>query len=293
MGGRIWVDSQLGHGSRFSFTIPLQLPAEDQSPESVLSFHFPDLNVLVADDNEVTRSVIGEMLSSHGARVHAVASGRDAIAAFTRQPEGSAPYHLLLLDSEIPTEESFEIAYQCQRQPGFENLKILMLIPAGRSRDTLRCQGLKLPSVVKPIKRERLFSAIHAVINGTASQPASIPLTSSRDTTVAQRALQILLVDDDPYNRVVIQAYLQHSPHRITTAENGRVAIEKFKSAVYDVVLMDIHMPDLDGPSAVRMMRRWEQKNHQSPVPIVAFTASAVKEELQECLNAGFTAHVT
>jgi len=293
MGGRIWVDSQLGHGSKFSFTIPLQPPAEGQSPEPTPSFQVPDLNVLVADDNEVTRSVIGEMLSSHGARVHAVASGRDAIAALALQPGGSAAYDLLLLDSDIPTEESFEIAYQCQRQPSLENLKILMLIPAGRSRDILRCQGLKLPSVVKPIKRERLFSAIHAVVNGTASQPTSIPLPSSHDTTADQRALQILLVDDDAYNRVVIQAYLQHSPHRITTAENGRVAIEKFKSAVYDVVLMDIHMPDLDGPSAVRMMRRWEQKNRLSPVPIVAFTASAVKEELQECLNAGFTAHVT
>ena len=293
MEGRIGVESQIGHGSTFFFTIPLQLQVEAQSPVFTPSLQLAGLKVLVVDDNATTRRVIREILSSHGVTVHDVASGSDGIAALTQQSEEGVPYQLLLLDSDIPAEESFEIVYKCQMQPNLGSLKTLMLITAGHSRDISRCQALRIPSVIKPIKRERFLTAIHEVLNEAPVQPTSSPLHSSQGTSAFQRSLHILLVDDDTYNRVVIQAYLQHSPHRITTAENGRVAIEKFKAAPYDIVLMDIHMPDLDGPSAVRTMRAWERKRQQSPVPIVAVTASAVKEELQECLNAGFTAHVT
>jgi CheY-like chemotaxis protein len=143
------------------------------------------------------------------------------------------------------------------------------------------------------VKQAVFLDLVEETWRGVPLTPEDEPAPEVLSPLASQLSLQILLVDDDPYNRVVIQAYLQYTPHRVITAENGRLAVEKFKAAHYDLVFMDIHMPDLDGPSAVRLMRSWEQSHRRPPVPIIALTASAVKEELQECLTAGFTAHVT
>jgi CheY-like chemotaxis protein len=234
-----------------------------------------------------------EMLTTRGAEVRRVATGSEGMAALVQGRATSAPYHLLLLDSDIPTEDSFDLLQTCQTQLDLANLKVIMLIPAGRSRDLAHCQALGLPSIIKPVKRATALNLIEGTWRGIPPTSEDEPSPAELPTLASQPSLQILLVDDDPYNRVVIQAYLQHTPHRVTTAENGRQAVEKFKAGRYDLVFMDIHMPDLDGSSAVQIMRSWEQAQRRPPVPIIAFTASAVKEELQECLTAGFTAHVT
>ena len=293
MNGQIWVESQLEHGSTFFFTIPIQLEVEAQVPAVAPSLSFAGLRVLVVDDNAATRNVIREILTSRGAEVSEAAARSEGLLALTQSKASGIPYHLLLIDSDIPPEDSFETARLCQTQSGLENIKTLMLIPAGRSRDLLRSRALGLPFVVKPIKRTTLVNTIEETWKGVVLSSHQALPPAAFTTPAVQNALQILLVDDDPYNRVLIQAYLQYTPHRVTTAENGRLAVEKFKAARYDIILMDIHMPDLDGPSAVRIMRAWEHTQRQPPVPIIALTASAVKEELQECLHAGFTAHVT
>jgi len=293
MGGQIWVESQLGKGSTFFFTISfdLQSDASSMTPAPVLPL--AGVRALVVDDNATSRQVIHEILSSQGVDLHHATTGHEAIAYLTHSGKNGTRYQLLLLDSDLPKEESFELAYQCRTQPDLGEIPCLMLIPAGRSRDISRCRALDLPSVLKPLKRAQLLNTLQEVLNGTSVPLDPAPLQNTSAAVAMQRPLRILLVDDDAYNRVVVQAYLQHTAHRVITAENGQIAIEKFKTASPDIVLMDIHMPDLDGASAVQIMRTWEQEQRHSPLPIIAFTASAVKEEIQECLTVGFTAHVT
>jgi len=170
---------------------------------------------------------------------------------------------------------------------------MMMLTSDSRNGDLASARRLGLRSyLVKPVKRAELRGAINLAMS-QATGLAEVPAPARPQVREDQRPLRILLVDDSPDNRLLVQAYLKTSPYQLDLAENGEVAVEKFKSGKYDLVLMDMQMPVMDGYSATKAIREWESLSALKPSPIIALTAFALKEEMQKNLDTGCNAHLT
>jgi len=290
MGGQIWAESQAGHGSTFSFALPLQQQAQPLPPLARSTFTLTGRKALIVDEHPTPRMILRELLTSLGAAVTEATSGAEGIAELTRQRDAGEPYHLLFLDSRLTDEDPFRLATNLRTTAGLETLRPIMLTFA---HHLVRCRVLGLPSLPKPFRQEAVLEVVRTVLEGTPP-PAEVSLQSKLETAAKDsRRLHLLVAEDDAYNRVLIQAYLQHLPYLVDMAENGEIAVEKFTSGHYDLVFMDMHMPVMDGYTATRAIRVWEtEQKRPLTIPIIALTASALKEDIQVCLDAGCTAHV-
>ena len=191
----------------------------------------------------------------------------------------------------MPGMDGFEVAQSIRNAPGLAGLTVMMLTSEGRTRDSGRCLELGLASyLVKPIKRAELFAAITAVLN--RGRPAARPARAAAPIDGKQRGPRVLLVEDSADNRVLVRSYLKGTPCRMDIAENGQIAVEKFISGHYDLVLMDVEMPVMDGYTATHAIRQWERAQGRVPVPIVALTAYARPEDARRSLEAGCTTHI-
>lgn len=190
--------------------------------------------------------------------------------------------------------DGFEVAERIRRAPGGGDPVVLMLTSDDLHPKLARLRELGLDAyLVKPIKRSELLEVVTAVLGkGKAREQKSAPAAVA-PTGTESRPLRILLAEDSPDNCLLIRAYLKDTPHRLDTAENGEVAVAKFTSGHYDVVLMDVQMPVMDGYTAVGKIRRWERGHNQGPTPIIALTASALEQGIRDSLNAGCTAHLS
>jgi CheY-like chemotaxis protein len=185
------------------------------------------------------------------------------------------------------------VAQAIQQDPSLVGTTLMMLTSDSRSDDLASARILGLRSyLVKPVKRSELREAINLALS-KAKGPIETLAPARQQIRGDQRSLRLLLVDDSPDNRLLVQAYLKTSFYQLDMAENGEVAVEKFKSRSYDMVLMDMQMPVMDGYTATRAIREWEGQSGLRPTPIIALTAFAMKEELQKSLEAGCNTHLT
>ncbi|MBI3950534.1 MAG: response regulator [Acidobacteria bacterium] len=292
MGGHIGVESQPGRGSTFYFTARFELPAEFQPHEMLAPVDLKGRKVLVVDDSARSRLVLKNILTGRGAIVTECESGEQGLAELKRARETGEPYQLVLLDARLPAPNGFGVAKQMKAELGLDSAAIIMLTSDERKDNIRRAQELGITDyLVKPIKRADLLNAISAAINRITGdlewQPAKWPVCPEEEYP-----LRILLVEDSEDNRLLIQFYLERMSYEIDVAENGRIAIEKFRTGDHDLVLMDMQMPVIDGYTATRAIREWEKETGRKPVPIIALTAYALKEEVRKSLEAGCTAHI-
>jgi PAS domain S-box-containing protein len=294
MGGRIWVESRVGQGTTFSFTLRVRAWS---GPKRRVARHPVDmnhLNTLVVDDNATNRLILHEMLAGWKARVTEAAGGEEALARLRRAQEAGDPYRLVLLDCRMPDMDGFQVVEAMKRQQERTSVTVMMLTSDGRGGDLARAKELGLAGyMVKPVKRAELLTAISTAMSAPLPAGQESPLTAVPTPTDAKRPLHILLAEDAEDNRLLIQAYMKQTPYRLDIAENGEVACGKFKVGRYDLVLMDVQMPVMDGYDATREIREWEQANHRPPVPILALTAHALQGDAQKSLEAGCTAHLS
>ena len=295
MGGRLSVTSELGKGTTFSFTIDLGIQPTTGRPVVTEAGPLIGLKILVVDDNDANRLILREMLSRWGVEVRDAESGAIGLAELKRACAAGTPYDLMLLDCRMPDMDGFQVAQAVQSEPQLV-ATIMMLTSDNRKGDMDRAKQLGLARyLVKPVKMTDLRAAVETAVGqqmaiaATASKPAA--------ATPAVRPLRILVAEDSPDNWILVQAYLRNSPHQIELAENGEIAVKKFQSEAYDLVFMDMHMPVMDGYSATKAIRQWEQaqasKSSRPSVPIIALSADAMKEDIQKSLEAGCVAHVT
>jgi two-component system sensor histidine kinase/response regulator len=295
MGGHMQVESKPGQGSTFSFTAQFAIQTEPKGHIEKIALNMKGVKVLVVDDNETNRMILQNSLSKLGAVVTEADSGEHGLAEFKRAMETANPYQLALIDRRMPGMDGFELAKHIKETMGdIKNTAVMMLTSDNRSGDFALCKELNIGFyLVKPVKKAELLAAI-ANIMGRKIEPVvgKIPEARPVDLTII-RSLNLLLVEDSADNRLIIQSYFKRSSDHIDIAENGAIAVEKFKSGKYDLVLMDVQMPIMDGYTATREIRKWEREKGKKETPIIALTAHALKEYVQKSLDAGCTDHLT
>jgi len=293
MGGRLGVTSEVVKGSVFYFAIRLA-PAEKPDAASEGVPHLDGVRVLVVNDNDTNRFILKELVVSLGGSVDEACDGKQAIAQAGRARAQEKPYQMVLLDYRMPAMDGLQVAMQLRQQAGDAPPVILMLSSEdlARSRETIT--GAIDIYLIKPVRRTELIRAMIAAMNGKLFYIEAGPSIEAANSPVYDVSpLRILLAEDSPDNRNLIRAYLRNHPYTLDSAENGQVALTKFMRGSYDLVLMDVNMPVMDGYTAVRKIRQWEYQQGRTLTPIAALTASATQDDVRRSAEAGCTTHVS
>lgn len=294
MGGRMWVESVPGKGSSFFFTARFGVHSEALTREDAIEVDIKGMRILVVDDNATNRMILRETLTQWGGLVGEVESGQEAITELKTAQHRGEPYELVLLDYRMPGMDGFQVAKEAKRGSVLAGTTIMMLTSDSGGSDIARSRELGIAEcLIKPIKRAELRDAINAVLGKTRPKISEGKETPESVLPVAPHPLRILLVEDSVTGRFLIEAYLKDTPYRIECAENGEIAVQKFTSSKYDIVLMDMQMPVMDGYTATRTIRDWEKEKGFDPTPIIALTAHALAEDAGKSLEAGCSAHLT
>jgi signal transduction histidine kinase/CheY-like chemotaxis protein len=293
MGGRISVVSREGQGSIFHCTLQLELQGNRVKPEQVPTPSLKGARILVVDDFPINRLILRDIFTQWGGDVTEAGDATTADNELRLALQEGRPYRLLLIDCRMPDTDGFDVAQAIKNDPAFEQLLIIMLASDRWADDIARTYDLGLGGyLVKPIRRSDLAQTLTIALDRSKGTP-QVSMHHAGKAGKGSSALRILLVEDSRDNQLLVQTYLKHTPHRIDLAENGQIAVEKFQGGHYDVVLMDIQMPVMDGLAATRSIREWERQEGVSRTPIIALTALALKEEATRIFEAGCNAHMT
>ena len=298
MNGRIWVESEVGCGSRFYFTAAFEISAAPGRADFSLELHkLADLPILVVDDNATNREVVTEMLQNWQMRPHGVSDAASAMSELARASAGGQPFRVVMLDALMPGQDGFTLAGQIRQRTELKNTLIMMLASADCAEDAARCRELGIATyLTKPISQSELFDAVASTVIPRRGSDTSF--FRAPQTTAATRPLRVLLAEDNPVNRELAIALLTSLGHQVEVATNGNAVLAVLEKSKFDVVLMDLQMPGLDGLATTREIRRREQARaaasssslpHQ---PIIALTAHAMKGDRESCLAAGMDAYV-
>ena len=300
MHGKVEVTSEPGIGSAFSFTAQFGTATAKPVPPEPPTRTFGGVRILLVDDNSDSRSILSDLLTAQGSNVTQASSGPEALAALRSDGPRKSCFQIMLLDSAMPVLGGFEVAKDLMRGvPGRPRI-VMMLSTNDLTSKVGRLRAIGVNDyIVKPVRRAELFAAMARACEGADAEPrgdrfaspAIAPISTS--SAILDRPLQILLADDSPDNRALIRAYLKKTPYRLQEAEDGQQAIDKFIAGKFDLVLMDLRMPIVDGYQATTRIRAWELANNRHRTPIVALTASALEEAVHRTKAAGCDAHVT
>ncbi len=294
MQGRIWVESEVNRGSRFHFTARFGLqknPARATAAEDPVALH--GMRVLVVDDNATNRKIFLRMLSNWHSQPTAAESGEKAIAALQEAQDMGRTYPLVLLDAQMPGMDGFALAECIQRNSLWNTATIMMLSSSAHRGDAKRCRELGVSVyLTKPVRQADLLAAILSAL-GTRTAQEKTPTLVTRHSLREQRGrLRILIVEDNAVNQVLASRLLEKRGHAVTVAGNGKEALTVLESATFDLVLMDVQMPVMDGFEATAAVRA-QEKTSGKHLFIVAVTAHAMVGDKERCLAAGMDDYIT
>jgi len=287
MGGRIWVESELGTGSQFHFVVPL--PEGDTSTIPAAQGVYRDVGVLLFSENPRSRQATFEVLDAAGFKVFATGSTEEAVHGACRRDGGRPAPDVVLVDLAVTSQAGLELVQRLVPDAA-ANPPIVLLTPPGQMEALDKCADLGIEfSVAKPAKPSELISTLVEAIGKDRAEA-----DKASDSAVGERpsGLSILVADDSPINREVAVGILELRGHRTRTASDGREAVEAFQEESFDVILMDLEMPEMDGLAATAAIRDIEGESGRTRTPIVALTAHAVEDVRQRCSDADMDGYV-
>ena len=296
MQGQIWAESMVGKGSTFHCSLLFQVQAPPPLQTPIPPIDLAGVNVLVVDDHPTNRQILRETLSAWGAHVTDASGGQAALEVLRSAREQHENYDIMLLDCRMPEMNGFQVVEQLKQSSDRNDLTVVMMTSNHWADDIARTYDLGLGGyLIKPIRRADLLQTIGIAMNRkNGIPPPTRPLeTMKTSSSVSTKPFQILLVEDSPDNQLLIRSYLKQTDYLLDVADHGGIAVEKFKTTHYDLILMDIQMPVMDGCTATKAIRTWERDQDLPSIPIIALTALALKEEGARILEAGCNTHVT
>ncbi|MEE4358173.1 MAG: response regulator [Desulfococcaceae bacterium] len=294
MGGKIWLESQPGQGSVFRFTAEfLADPEENYAFELLSDLDFSDVRVLVVDDNASNREIICEILESWKMNPLGVSGMDEAKDAWFRAQEDSDPFLLAVIDSEMSLNNGFTLAHWIKDRKGTVTTRIIMMLTGSKTknRNDLHHFGIQA-AVTKPVRPSDLLDAIISALNIATAKSMTSSGGGEEHPEEKENPLKILVAEDTLFNQKFIIRLLGKRGHEVVIAENGIKAVEALKEEVFDLVLMDVQMPEMDGFEATAAIRELEQENGRH-IPIIAMTAHSMKGDREQCLEAGMDDYVS
>jgi signal transduction histidine kinase/DNA-binding response OmpR family regulator len=294
MSGSIWVESILGQGSTFHFRLPFALQKrQPNSADSVELAAIRDVRALIVDDNSTNRRILQEVLLTWNLRPTSCEDGPTALRCLEQAHAEAKPFRLVLLDAQMPEMDGFSVAEGIKKNAQLAGTIIIMLTSAGLRGDAARCRELGIQAYIpKPVRRADLLQAIQMLFGAQTVASDDLPLLTTHALREYRSRLRILLTEDNRVNQTLAMRILQKRGHTVVIAEDGRQAIEALGKQPFDLILMDMQMPELDGVEAAILIRERE-KSTGGRIPIIALTANAMTGDRERCLDSGMDDYVS
>ena len=296
MGGQIWVESKVGEGSQFHFTIHVN--AVDTVMTNATIVTQPELlhgvKVLIVDDNRTNRRILDGLLRHWKMRPTTVEDGEQALYKAIAAREDGEPFELIVTDMHMPKMDGFDLIKRIRERPGLVTSTVMMLTSGGQGGDTRRCEELGVAAhLLKPVRQSELRDALIRAVGSKSqllSEPASVNAYPARRES--SKPLRVLLAEDNSVNQLLATRLLEKRGHYVKVTGNGREALAALEQARYDLVLMDVQMPEMDGIEATLAIREKEKRTgmHQ---PVVALTAMVIKGDRERCIAAGMDGYLS
>ncbi len=288
MNGKIWVESKSGKGSTFHFTVRFGLQTVAQGEQGAIDFK--GLRALVVEDHAVSRRILVDTLKRWNIEAHEAENCKSVTETLDQAKRAKAPFRLVLLDDTLPGVDSYELAAQIRKSPRLGVQSVIVLGSALRREEKgERLDGEVLSCLTKPVKQSELLDAVRSG-SGSPTRSGARRAAPGRPQRI-KPALQILLVEDNPVNRRLAQHVLEKEGYTVVAEDNGAAALKTLERKRFDLVLMDVQMPRMDGIETTTAIRNRE-KITGGYTPIVALTAHAMVGDRERCLKAGMDGYL-
>jgi signal transduction histidine kinase/AmiR/NasT family two-component response regulator len=292
MGGRMWVESDVGRGSTFHFTTRFGVQCQaGRETQHTAPIRLAGLPVLVVDDNATNRRIFQEVLTNWGLRPTAVDSGPAALAVLAAARHVGASIPLVLLDAHMPGMDGWMVAAQIKQELALVGSTIMLLSSGGQRGDAARCRALGIAAyLMKPVTQAELWDAILAVLSAPPPAP-ECALVTRHTVREGRQRLRILVAEDNVVNQRLAARLLEKQGHSVTVVDNGQAALTTLAQQPFDLVLMDVQMPGMDGLETTAAIRA-QERGTQEHLPIIALTAHAMQGDQERCFAVGIDAYV-
>jgi signal transduction histidine kinase/CheY-like chemotaxis protein len=294
MNGSIWVESTAGLGSTFHFRLPFALQKSPPSPvEAIDLAALRDVPALIVDNNSTNRGILYELLVGWNLKPTQCEDARQTLHHLEQAHAQGRPFRLVLLNAKTPGTDGFSVAEQIKEQPHLAGTIIIMFISAGLRGDAARCRELGIQAYLsRPVRHADLLQSIRMLLGTQTGTSGDLPLLTTHALREHRTRLRILVAEDNRVNQMLAVRILQKRGHTVEVVEDGRQAIEALGKQPFDLILMDLQMPELGGLEATTLIREHE-KSAGGHIPIIAVTANAMVGDRERCLIAGMDDYVS